>query len=477
MTKPATSTLLDPLLATRRVVGWMLGVQLLLGGVDLVAILDGQSTVMSLLSTMSGILLSAGLLKHVLPRYPPDVILLRSFQADRSKASAHLRRTLETAAHPWRVAGVREPGRRWPAILRPLLHSAFVWTYAANRRMNLESGMDWRERLLHSLVCCRAVVVDYREPTSFVTEELGMALAQAGAARLWVVTGPQTPDDEMLSACRTAGAQVQMWTDDAQRQRETAASFVDFLRGLPDSHLPLNVSLLDEVRERSGYSTKHVAWRTRLDRWLYWTGWCVTAVIWLVTALTVGGGAFAWMSIGLALIGFFSTGLALVWSWEHAARRRLHKRLPSTFDSIRPQWPYLLWLANLPVLIVLGSSTATSVGAYNEYIVRSRVVERFGVPLSAVHTAVTVFHAEHQRLPERAELQALVDSSVTDPGAVKVVDGRTIEIHAGDGAPSQLSRLVLHAQFDTDGEHLVRRCQPSDPQAKALVRSYCGDQP
>lgn len=465
----------------RRVVGWMLGLQLTLAGLDLLTILAGGGSPMALVSALPGILLSMGLLKHVLPRYPSDVILLRSFQADRSSASARLRRTLETAAHPCRVAGVRDPGRRWPVILRPVLYSAFIWTYAANRRMNLESGADWRERLLHSLVRCRAVVVDYREPTAFVTEELGMALAQAGEARLWVLIGQQTPEDEMLARCRAAGAQVQIWTDDAQRQREAVANFVAFLRALPEPHLPLQLALLEVARERSRRSANQLVWRTRLDRWLYRAGWCVAAVLlvvfWLVASLTAGQGVFVWMFTALGLVGLFSTTLALVWSWEHAARRRLHGRLPSTLDAIRPQWPYLLWLANLRIVLILGLSTAASVSAYNDYTARAIAFDHFGLPLSALHSAVAGFHADHQRLPARPEVQALVDSSVKDRRTVTVVDGRTLELHSGDGAPTQLSRLVLHVQFDTDGEHLVRRCRPSDPQARALVRSYCGEQP
>lgn len=297
MIPSSTATLVDPLLSMRRVVRWIFGLQLVLAGVDVFSALAGLQSWMSIGVSLPGLFVSAGLLKHVLPSGPPDLIYLRSFQADKSRASARLRRMLETAAHPLRVAGVREPGRRWPMLLRPLLYTAFIWTYAANRRMNLESGEDWRERLLHNLVRCRAVVVDYRAPTAFVTEELGMALAQSGAQRLWVLVGPQQPDDEVLAQCRAAGVVLQTWSEQPEQQRQAVAGFVDFLRREPPAPQPIHAALVEAARQRSGQSAAQLAGRIRRDRWLYRLGWMAVVglllLFWAVSAMASGSGAHA----------------------------------------------------------------------------------------------------------------------------------------------------------------------------------------
>ena len=72
-------------------------------------------------------------------------------------------------------------------------------------------------------------------------------------------------------------------------------------------------------------------------------------------------------------------------------------------------------------------------------------------------------------------MQALVERSVADHRRVRVLDSRTLVIQAGDGMPSALSRLALHLQFQADGDRLVRRCWPGDPDALALVRGFCSD--
>lgn len=183
------------------------------------------------------------------------------------------------------------------------------------------------------------------------------------------------------------------------------------------------------------------------------------------------------MLTAMALTGVFGTSLAAAWSWEHSARRRLHKQLGAKLAGMPPQWPYLLWMATLLVLGVLGLLGASAFSAYSGYTARAKAMEHFMPRLQALNTALAEFDAEHQRLPAAAEMQALVDRHVPDPASVQVHDGQTVTIKAAPSAPRPLAGVAMRLRWTREGDQLQRQCTPVAPQHRELLGFMCRDGP
>lgn len=225
--------------------------------------------------------LSAGLIAVVvllaLPRRPPDIFYLRSFRRDRD--SYLIRDLIEVAlGAELRLAGIRDPKRRMPMILRPLLMTVMMLQYAGARYLNLEAGDDWKARLWRSLALGRGAILDLRDPTPFVKEEVELALATLGPERVLFLTGA---DDEPGGLEDRPGIRSLEWTE---ADRRDPAAFIggvqEFVRSLADAPQPAAGSGFDLARD-------HVMPPARRRR--------ETALAW--TQVFAGFALVAWLSL------------------------------------------------------------------------------------------------------------------------------------------------------------------------------------
>jgi hypothetical protein len=174
----------------------------------------------------------------MLPRRATNAIYLRSFRNDattgalRNAAQAALGRT-------FRLSGIRDPRRRWPALIRHLLFILFLIRYAQPKFMNLEAGHDWKARLWRSLGEARCALIDVSQLTPFVREEIELAIRCLGLHRVLFIGDDSRTADEWRQAVLTAlgspdvqpeGIQLAIWADSAAGR----AAFRDRMRAFAD---------------------------------------------------------------------------------------------------------------------------------------------------------------------------------------------------------------------------------------------------
>lgn len=141
------------------------------------------------------VLVCAGLLGNLwmrgvtglLPDRATDILYLRSFRTDID--TADIRTALERVlGDQHRVSGIRDPQRRWPAILRFMSYLVFVFKYSHPKYMNLEAGDEWQGRLWRSLGEARGVVIDVADLTPAVEAEIRLCVQCVGLQRILFVT-------------------------------------------------------------------------------------------------------------------------------------------------------------------------------------------------------------------------------------------------------------------------------------------------
>lgn len=192
----------------------------------------------------------------VLPRRITNALYLRSFRNDaqtgtlRSAAQAALGRS-------FRLSGIRDPRRRWPALIRHLFYLLFLIRYAQPKFMNLEAGNDWKVRLWRSLGDARCALIDITELTPFVCEEINLAIRCLGFQRVLFLGDRSRTVDEWrhlgwnaVTAPDGSAEQVQVavWSDTDVGQaafREQVRRFVDRLPAEPPE---LSAASIPDVR-------------------------------------------------------------------------------------------------------------------------------------------------------------------------------------------------------------------------------------
>lgn len=110
-----------------------------------------------------------------LPKQTTNIFYLRSFKKDAS--SYKIREMLEVVlGSGYRLSGIRDPRKRVPHFLKPVLLIPMMLAYAGSKYLNLEAKDDWKPRLWRSLSQAQGVVLDLRELTEFVIEEIELVL-------------------------------------------------------------------------------------------------------------------------------------------------------------------------------------------------------------------------------------------------------------------------------------------------------------
>ncbi|WP_334119785.1 hypothetical protein [Limnobacter sp.] len=175
--KPLPRPLSDPLYSLRTVVVFLIATQLLMGTCLLV--LGIVQDHVELLIQAGVLLIAPAFLIFVyalaLPKQTTNIFYLRSFKKDAS--SYRIREMLEVVlGSGYRLSGIRDPRKRVPHFLKPILLIPMMLAYAGSKFLSLEAQEDWKARLWRSLSQAKGVVLDLRDLTEFVIEEIELVL-------------------------------------------------------------------------------------------------------------------------------------------------------------------------------------------------------------------------------------------------------------------------------------------------------------
>lgn len=154
------------------------------------------SLVVGVIFLVPGYLMVRPMLIHARKR---KVLFLRAFSRDRSATGdRELRKSLRCAMPGHlSLAGIRPPDSRAGSVFRLLGDSLVALRYLGSNQFELEAAdRNWLARLLASMGEAGAVVIDLRETTPFVHDEVGLVSAlQAGADRT-ILLGDRSRDEE-----------------------------------------------------------------------------------------------------------------------------------------------------------------------------------------------------------------------------------------------------------------------------------------
>jgi type IV pilus assembly protein PilA len=150
------------------------------------------SGIWAALGTAFGVLSFALL---IAPHGKPNAIYLRAFRTD--KSTAELRAELGAILGPdFRLSGIRPPREKMSVFLRFLMPGVVAMRYSGSKFMELEAGDDWMARLWKTYQTTRLVLIDVREVTPYVHQEIELTLQTVGTTRCVFVVNEGKTDSE-----------------------------------------------------------------------------------------------------------------------------------------------------------------------------------------------------------------------------------------------------------------------------------------
>ena len=177
------------------------------------------------------ILIALGYLLIVAPRRRPNAIYLRAFKTD--KSTARLRRYLSAALGPkFRLTGIRPPSKRSKSFLRYIAPTLTAFKYSGSTYMELEAGDDWMLRLWATYRETRIAMIDIRDTTAHVHEEIQMTVRSLGLTRCLFLI---------------------------ERQRKSPEEWRDSLREILGPDRNVNLALMLDVSEQNRQSGQMAA--------------------------------------------------------------------------------------------------------------------------------------------------------------------------------------------------------------------------
>ena len=249
----------DPLRALRHVVGFFLLLQiaclLILPGILFYGV--RMTFLYGLGLGMAAALPSAFWLWSILPGRAVNAFYLRSFRND--PGTWPIRKAAQAAlGRKFRLSGIRDPRRRWPAVIR-FMHAAFYAVRCCTPKfMNLEAGADWKARLWCSLGDARCALIDVSDLTPFVLEEIELCCRCLGLERLLFVGDSSRGHDEWRSRIAEAvgwpdpttiqAIRVAVWDASSVGRQAFVASVRAFAAELPAGVAGLEAEALSLVR-------------------------------------------------------------------------------------------------------------------------------------------------------------------------------------------------------------------------------------
>ncbi len=178
---------------------------------------------------------------RVLPSRRVNALYLRSFANDDDTLPIRVA-TQRALGGKFRLAGIRDPRNRWPAVVRWIANLPFALAYSTPKYMNLEAGDQWKARLWRTMGDARCVVIDLSMPTRFVVEEVRLSVASVGLERILFAGNPTGTIGEwqQLVASLVSGeaiaaesVRVAIWENTAAGRRAYREQVRAFAEGLP----------------------------------------------------------------------------------------------------------------------------------------------------------------------------------------------------------------------------------------------------
>lgn len=150
----------------------------------------------------------------IAPSGKPNAIYLRAFRTD--KSTAELRAKIAAIlGSEFRLSGIRPPRKRTSVFMRFLSPNFFALRYAGSKFMELEAGDDWMARLWKTYQTTRLVLIDVRDVTPYVQQEIRLTLQTVGTSRsVFVVDQEKTESEWRRWLAETIGPEF----DSAQLQ-------------------------------------------------------------------------------------------------------------------------------------------------------------------------------------------------------------------------------------------------------------------
>jgi hypothetical protein len=205
---------------------------------------DGSMAVSQAVSVFTSFL--GVLVWRLLPNRAPAAIYLRSFRND--PVAYPIRTIIARVLGPrFRLAGIRDPRRRWPWLLRHMLYLLFLLRYCRPRYMNLEAGHDWKARLWRTLGTMRCAFIDLTDVTPFVLDELQLALHCLGPERILFIVDTslnQSAWEERIAlqlglAVSAESLHIAIWEDTPQGRQAFANQVRHFAERIPEEPVGL----------------------------------------------------------------------------------------------------------------------------------------------------------------------------------------------------------------------------------------------
>jgi hypothetical protein len=199
------------------------------------------------------------------------VIFLRSFRGDRS--AVWLRRLLAVAlGKNHRLCGIRQPKARASFFMRAFMPVVTALRYVNSPKLDLEAeDSDWMARLLASYAQCRFAIVDIRDLTPHVLNEIRLSFHAFGAERcVFLVDSSQPPMEwhrkiaEILEVPEREAAEFHVLAYPGDT-KVNPGNFVDEARRLFET-IPQGAASIGT--RALGFAGEHVperAWRTRFS--------------------------------------------------------------------------------------------------------------------------------------------------------------------------------------------------------------------
>jgi len=411
-------------------------------------------------ASFATVLAYLGFIFGVLPSDKAAVVLyLRSFARDES--NDELRRTLELACEGLRLCGIRDPRRRVPTVLRPVLAVAFIFLYASNRRMSLEAGSAWRPRLLATLVNARAVIIDCRYPTEFIRQEIELCVLQMPMRRVLLLVRPGQQTLDGAGTRLPAGVRIAEIAEECPALNALAAIVREVVEVGPDSRLmEPNPAAVERALQQSDMDRTQLQAELNHERLQSALGWLIVTTLALLPNLgwahipKLIGSVLVLLSIAVLGVGVW---FAIAWAMENRERRRLWRSLALTTNppSSRPA----VWLIPAGAFTLVGAlvvNTLVVVGAYNA---RADVT----IALSSGSIAKTVyaeFLADHDRAPSPEEFGHALDFA-SDPRIRIDLDAEgNIRITMVGVGTRRLNGRYLLLRPKRVGENIRFQCEP-----------------
>jgi general secretion pathway protein G len=358
------------------------------------------------------------------------VLYLRAFRSD--ERATHLRGSLKAAlGGKFRLCGIRPPQKRVSWFWRIFFTMATAYRYIGSERFELEaSNNNWMARLLASMSRARFVLIDVRETTPYLAQEINLAFITLGASRCVFIVDATQPLEKWTSFIREL---LKISPSDAANlhilrycgeNEEDLKQFVAQVRQVA-AHIPAGQPTID--RRMTGFVQNYVAakdWKTPFwERdWgqvflLLLIGWGIQIV---VLSLPVSVRSYALLGQrGLLIVTLL---VVLVCYFQALSRAWKHAKFEARFRSPRAWNPKtrLRWSLGLiffaPVGYFLLTAAIYKLEAATEFA-RSTAVR---ADVQAIGTQLHLYESLNGFYPTTEQgLQALVTQPTIDPTPIR----------------------------------------------------------